>query len=72
MIEQQQGSRGLVDAVLIDDGVRVEHQDWTDGTWRPQCGTVIVLPDGARAVDWDGVAAVDPLTSELAKHLVVI
>ena len=71
MTTQQKSPCGLVDAAL-DDGVRVEHRDWTDGTWRPQRGTVIVLPGGARAVDWDDAAAVDPLTSKLAKHLVVL
>lgn len=61
-----------VNAAKIPDGACVEHTEWTDGTYKPQRGTVIVRLDGSREIAWHGTTAYNPLTPDLAAKLVRI
>nr|WP_012476916.1 hypothetical protein [Streptomyces sp. 44030]ABC67348.1 hypothetical protein pRL1.19 [Streptomyces sp. 44030] len=59
-------------ATKITNGARVEHTEWTDGTFRPQRGTVLVRQDESREITWDGTSARNALTADLAAKLVQI
>lgn len=61
-----------VNPAKITDGALVEHTEWTDGTYRPQRGTVIVRLDGSREIAWHGTTAYNRLTEDLAAKLVRI